>query len=131
MTEYAAKGVTVSWGGTTIGQITSFSGMALSSETLEVSDLDDTAKQYIWSGLYGADEVSVDVHFDPGAGAPSHSVCAADVLTGTTRVLIVNYAPATVTYTANAICTGLSPSGAVGDKLTATITWQPTGTVTL
>ena len=130
MVEYAAKNTVISWGGTTVGQLTSFNGMGVSAETLDVSDLDDTAKQYITSGLYGAAEVSVDAHFDPGLAI--HGQCAADVLTGTARVLAVTFPDAATTdYTANAICTGFTPSGAVGDKLTATITWQPTGTVTL
>jgi hypothetical protein len=133
MTEYAAKGVTISWGGTSVGQIQSFNGISLAGEVLDVTDLADTSKQFISAGLYGAEEVSVEVHLDPAATttASLHGYCAADILTGTTRALVVSYVPATITHSASAICTGFTPTGSVGDKLTATITWQPTGTITL
>ena len=127
-----AKGTTLSWGGTTVGEITSFTGPGFAHAAVDITDLDDTVKAFLPAGVYDPGEVSLDLNFDEDDAA--HTVLVADVKTGTTRVLIVQFqngTAATGEWSCNAFLTSFEPSGTLEDKLAASCAFKCTGDVTV
>ena len=115
-----AKGTTLSWGGTTVGEITSFTGPGFAHAAVDITDLDDTVKAFLTAGVYDPGEVSLDLNFDEDDAA--HTVLVADVKTGTT---------ATGEWSCNAFLTSFEPSGTLEDKLAASCAFKCTGDVTV
>ena len=126
-----AKGTDFDWGGTTITEVVSFTGPSIVADAIDVTDLADSAKPYLHPGVYDPGEVTLEINFDEDDA--SHGVLVADMLSGTTRVLTIEWQNATQptgTWSSNAFMTAFSPAGAVGDKLTASATFKLAGTLT-
>lgn len=127
-----AKGTVFDWGGTTIAEVVSFNGFSVNADAIDVTDLSDAAKPFLHPGVYDPGEVTLELNFDEDDA--SHGVLAADALTGTARALTVTYLNAGVgagTQSASAFITNFTPAGAVGDKLTASVTFKASSTLTL
>ena len=130
MAEFAAKGTTMSWGGTTVTGITSIEPQNPENDSIDTTDLSDAAKTFIPSGAYDPGEVTIEVNHDP-ATAGIHNTLFDDLTTGTTRALSISFSDAeTVAHSCSAFVQSFAPSGAVGDKLAATITFKCSGAVT-
>ena len=85
---------------------------------------------FIAAGIADAGEVSLSINFEPDLAI--HGQLAADVISGTTRVFSITFADAGSTdWTANGFCTQFEPTGSVGEKLTASVTFKLTDTITL
>ena len=126
-----AKGTDFDWGGTPITEIISFTGPSIVADAIDVTDLSDSAKPFLHPGVYDPGEVTLEINFDEDDG--SHGMLVADMLSGTTRVLTVEWQNAgagTGTWSSNAFLTGFSPSGAVADKLSASATFKLSSTLT-
>ena len=127
MTEYAAKGTVVTWGGTTITGVTSFEAPGVENDTVEVTDLSDAAKTFIPSGSYDVGEATMEVNFDPSTSG-AHDLLMDDGKTGATRALIVRFPDAeTIDYSASAYVQSFKVSGAIGDKITGSVTFKCSG----
>ena len=118
----------LSWGGTSIPNVTSFTGPSLSAEAVDVTDLNDTARAYIAANLYDAGEVTLDINFE--ADNSLHDQMADDLIAGTERAFVVTFqngTNATTSWSCNALVTAFTPSGNVGEALKASVTLKATG----
>ena len=117
-----AQGTLISWGATNIPEIASFTGPSLAHETLDVTDLDSTGKDYLPAGVYDMGEIGLELNYDPDNAI--HDQLVDDCLAGTPRQVVVTWlntgTAATTTWTFSAFATGFSPGGSTGDKLTVT-----------
>lgn len=125
-----AQGTVLAWNGTTIPKVTDFSGPGLSHATIDVSDLSQTAMEFIAAGIYDAGELTLSLNFEPDEAV--HAALATDLQAGTERVFSITFADGGSTdYTSNAFCTSFEPSGSVADKLSTAVTIKFTGHMTL
>ncbi len=139
MAAQAAKGTTLAMrvstdvpsNYTTIGQVESIDGPGISHPTIDVSDLEDTNRQKISSGLYEGGQVSISVFLDPQVTTNSgtHDDLF-DMITGgeTANFKITWPAASTVKFPAAVV--GGTPSASSGEALKGTIELDVTGAVT-
>lgn len=133
MAEYAAKGTVLKWGGTQVGNIVSFSGPGVSGDTIDVSDLSDTYKQFISAGLSDAGEITCEVNLDPNTTTSTnscHNILLSACKSGASAEVQIEFTPTSTEYTANGFVTAYSPKGSVGDADTCDITFKLTGELT-
>jgi hypothetical protein len=122
-----AKGVTVTWGGTPVARIDNLS-VEIGNETVDVTDLDDSAVARISSGVYDISSISLDVNFEPDAAIDQSLI--ADLQAGTSREMVITWSDAgSTTWTFDAYCTGFSATGPVKGKLSATYDFEGTDTL--
>ena len=119
---------TFSWGATAVGKITNLSGPSIHHEALDITDLDSSAKEFIAAGVYDPGEITLDINIEPDLAI--HDQLRADCQSGTTRAMIINYVPLTITYSSDAYITDFAPTAAVEDKLTCSVTVKLSGTLT-
>ena len=132
MGEFAAKGTVLKWGGTsgtTVGQVVSIEGMSPENASVDTSDLSDAALTFIPPGCYDPGELTIEINHDPSTSG-SHNVLYDALLSGTTKVIVIDL-PDTeaIRFTANGYVQSFAPSGAVGDKLSASVTFKLTGAI--
>jgi len=127
-----AQLTTISWNGTAIPRITSFNGPGMGTPIINVSDLDDTAVEKISSALFDGGQLSLSLNFE--AEDTTHDAMSDDNIAGTSRAVVMtwqNGTNATNTWSCNAFCTQFTPGGSVGEQLTADVTLDVTGVVTI
>jgi len=127
-----AQLTTISWNGTAIPEIESFTGPALGHEVIEVTDLDNTAAQYIAGEVFDAGEVTLNLHFDPDNAV--HDAIADDCIAGNSRTVVVTFqngTAATNTYSLTAFATNVTPAGSTKGALTGSVTLKGTGAITI
>ncbi|HUV67483.1 MAG TPA: hypothetical protein VMW24_26565 [Sedimentisphaerales bacterium] len=130
-TPVPAKGTAWTWGTTAIDQVTSFNGIGLENPTVDVSDLADTWRAYISSGLVDAKPITMEIHWDAN-NASIHDTLQDDLISGTTRALQVTFADAgTTVYSAAAFLTDFERGGELAGDLTGTLTFKTSDTVTI
>lgn len=134
MAEYASKNTVIEWSdgtNTATLNVVSFGGPSVSADTIEVSDLSDTYKQFISAGLSDSGELTCEVNLDPSTSGDHDEIldaCAA----GTSGTMNIQFPDATtVTYSANAFVTAFSPKGSVGDAITADMSFKLTDVLTV
>lgn len=137
MTRYAAKGTLLMIGDgtgppesfTTVGQIISVNGIdAGQLETLDVTDMDtpDRWKEFI-GALIEAEELSLQVHFDPGNQTHQDLRTARDNATQTTFIVLVPTTPQWEWQFEGLVVSSPVVSGDVSGKLVGDISIKPTG----
>lgn len=127
-----AQGTVFSWRATTISEIVSFTGPAITRDLIDVANLSSTVRPYIDCGVYDPGEVTLELNFQ--ADTAIHDQLADDCISGTAGALVVTFlngTAATNTYSCNAIVTAFTPAGSVADKLTGSVTIKGTGAVTI
>jgi hypothetical protein len=108
-------GTTISIGGTLIGNLTDISPLNDSVETMEVTTLDSTVKDYI-TGIRDGGEVSISGFFEPG-NAGQVALNAA-LVAGTESQFIVTFPSAMgATVTFNALVTSRSAGATISDPV--------------
>ncbi len=126
-----AQGTKISWRGTDVAEIVSFTGPAITHEPVDLTDLDDSAMQFKPAGVYDPGEISVELNYDEDLAI--HGTLVTDIISGTTGALVITFDNAgagTGTMSATAFVIGFTPGGSVGDKLTASASWKLSGTLT-
>ena len=115
---------------TTIADVVTIEGPSLSAEAIPVTDLSSARAQYI-DGLPDEGEVTLELNFIPGN--TQHAALRTDLNAGTSKNYRITFtdSPAT-TWTFPALVTAApSPSSAVNDKLTGSVTLRLTGATAL
>ncbi len=130
MTASAAKGSLLSWSGSTIGGIQSFDGPSIANPTIDVSDLSDSAREKISSGLMDPGQVTGSLWFD--ASNATHALLVTDCIAGNTANVVITLPDTggTMTYSAVGIITEITPSASTGEAGTTSFTIDLTGTLT-
>ncbi len=126
-----AAGTILKWNGTAITEIVSFTGPNPSVETVEATDLSDSSKEFVNVNVYNPGEVTIELNFDPDG--TMENVMLTDFLAFTQRVFQIewlNGTAATSAWSANAFIISFEPSGAVQDKLSASVGIKLSGTLT-
>ena len=124
-------GTDFDWGGTTIDEVTSFNGMSLENAAVDVSNIATTWKAFISSQLVGLKPVTMDITWDAN-NAAIHDILQDDLITTTNRALSITYKDAgTTVYSCTAFVTDFERTGALAGALTGTVTFQPTGALTI
>ena len=126
------KGTTFSWNGTAIPKITSFSGPGMATPILDVSDLDDSAKEKISSALFDGGQLTLSLNFE--ADDTVHDAMVDDCIAGNSQSVVMEFqngTSATNTYSFTAFVTNFTPSGNTGEQLLAEVTLDITCTVNI
>jgi predicted secreted protein len=113
---------------TAIPEIVSFSGPGETAGTIDVTDLDSTAKEYI-AGLKDTGTLSFDINYIPDNTV--HAQIRTDMGAGTLRNFQIIFTDTGATqWDFAAVITGFSVSGATDDKVTASVSLQISGDIT-
>ncbi len=118
---------------TSVGDVLSFSAPSETMDTIDVTALDDTAKEFIPSGLVDGGECTFDVSF---AGADAqHQSLRADLRAGTSRnfkILLNDSSGTKTTFAFTGFVTKFDGAAAgVGEQYKASITIKVTGLPTM
>lgn len=127
-----AQLTTISWNTTAIPRITSFNGPNMGTPIINVPDLNDTAVEKISSALFDGGQLSMSLNFE--ADDTTHNAMNDDCIAGTPRAIVLQFqngTSATNEYSCTAFCTQFTPGGNVGEQLTAEVTLDVTGVVTI
>ena len=119
------------WGGSTVNQVTDFSGPSITAAAIDVTDLASENKAFL-QDVEDSGEISLTMTWDPDVAI--HERIALDSKTETTRVFLIQFQNAgagTTEWTCNAFVSGLSADGGVGAQFTADATFKMTGALTV
>jgi len=120
----------VTWAATAIPNVTSLSMSGFGVPTIDVSNLADTAREKIASGLFDGGTASVTVNYEPDNAV--HNAIADAAIAGTSGAIVITWPAATTsTYSFTAFPTEFSQTAAVGEAQTADITFDISGTITI
>lgn len=125
---YHGKGGALTLGGTAVAQITDWS-VSQSVDVADTTTMEDSDRTFL-AGIKSF-EGSADVLWS--AGDTSGNLQAGEIAVGTTYAAIF-YPGGTsgnVSYSGNVICTGVEVTATVDDVITASITFQGTGALTI
>ncbi len=118
---------------TSIGDVLSFSAPSESMDTIDVTAMDDTAKEFIPSGIVDGGEVTFDVNF--AGNDAQHQSLRADLRAGTARNFKILLNDSTGTKTQFAF-TGYvtkfdGAKAGIGEQYKASVTIKVTGLPTM
>lgn len=139
MAKYDAYGTQLyrgtSGGGTLVAQVDSFSGPNLSADTIDVTTHASTnAWEEAVVGILRSGNLTMEIVYDPANATHKNSGSGllADFLarTATTWTLVFPDAGSTE-WSFSAFVTGFVPSMGHADALTASVTFKPSGDITL
>jgi len=127
----AGEGTTISIGGSTILQVVSIDGPSWSVESVEKTHLASTDKEFRFSTLSDAGEISMSVLYDPDDS--THTGLTTLMVTPAEVAVVLSFADGTAsTYTAQGFVTGFSPNGMeVENNLGADVSVKLTGAITI
>ncbi len=127
-----AQGTSMTWATGTIGNVIGINGQ-IANEAIDTTTLSDTWKAAISGGLADGGDVTVSLNWEPDDATANsgHQVIVADVISGTSRAATIVWNSGTDrTWSFTAFATNISPAAAVGDKLTADLTFRVSGAIT-
>lgn len=139
MAKYDAYGTTfyigTSGAGTAVAQVVSISGPSLTLDTEDVTSMDSTdAWEEVVPTIKRSGEVSLELVYDPAAATHKNAsgglLYAFDQRASGTYTLVFPDAASTE-WVFTAYVTGYEPDMPVDGRLAATVTFKPTGDVTL
>lgn len=112
---------------TVIGSVTALKPPALKRNVIDVTAHDSPGEwmEFI-GGLKDAGEVSLDINYNPAV----HDTLTADFALTTTKNWKITFPDAT-TWIFAVVLTGFAPNAPYDDKLSATLTFKVTGSVTM
>jgi len=121
------QGVTVSWDGTLVGEVVSFSGPGGSASIIDVTHLGSTRREKRM-GIPDEGQLSCEINLVPdNAGQVK---LRNDRASRTERACILTLTDTgSTTLTFNAYCTQFSIQGSVDNKIQASVTLEITGAV--
>jgi predicted secreted protein len=122
----AAKGTTITLGGTAVGEVTSISGLALSADTIETTNLlsTDGYREFI-QGWRDGGEVSISGFFSNSDAGQAAFLTALN--SGTSTATVITFpSPNAATWTCNGIVTAYE----TGAELEDAVSWDATLKVT-
>ena len=124
-----STGVLLSRGAEPIGKITSINGMSITTDAIDVTDLDAVAKLFI-PGPYDGGEITLEILFE--ADNSDHVFFTTDQLAGTISTWTITFTDAgNATWAASAFVTSNTPTASVGAAVTASITLKITGEISI
>ena len=138
MTKFDAYGTELYRGtssGDAYGQVISITGPGLSADVIDVTSHDSTnAWEESVVGILRSGEVTMEIVWDPadafyknaGTGLLADFIARASI-----TLTLVFSDTATTEWTFSAFVTGFEPSAPHDDKLGASVTFKPTGDITL
>lgn len=115
----------------TIGQVKSFTGPGGAANTIDISHLGSTAKEFL-VGLRNEGEVSMEVFYDPDNATAQQLALLADRSARTKRTFDISFNDSTVLPSAmnfDAYVQGFSISGAVDNAISANVSLLITSAV--
>jgi len=114
-------GTTLSFAGLPVGNLISVQGVSMSNTALGTTNLASGTKTFIASVASDYGTLTCVVEFDGGDDIP---------LIGTSGILAISYAASgTWTTNSNTIMTGWSTGAAIGERMTASITFKISGSI--
>ena len=116
--------------GTTVSEVTSISGMALTADTIDVSNLNsaDVYREFI-QGFRDGGEVSIEGNFTVADSATVYNAFnTTSTLNGT---ITLPTSPSRSQWSGTIICTGFSTEAPLGDKVSFSATFKISGKPTL
>jgi predicted secreted protein len=132
MTKYAAFGVLLKRGATTIANVTNISGPSMSLDTEDVTSMESTgAWEEVVATILRSGEISVDLVFDPNAATHKNlsGGMLYDMISRTAQTYSITF-PGPIVWSFSALVTGWEPSAPVDGALTVAgkmkINGQPT-----
>jgi hypothetical protein len=111
-----------------IGEMTDFSGLGGSASEIDVTHLGSSAREFVM-GLKDSGSLTVEVQFQPGDVGQIFLRRRQDVLSVPTAFILGLSNPTATQVEFNAFVQGFSISGAVDEKVTASVTLRITGVV--
>tara|TARA_S200002703_G_scaffold134757_2_gene123419 strand:+ start:2282 stop:2689 length:408 start_codon:yes stop_codon:yes gene_type:complete len=125
---YHGKGGALTLGGTAVAQITDWS-VSQSVDVADTTTMNDDDRTFM-AGIKSF-EGSADVLW--GAGDTSGDIQAGEIVVGTTYAAIFypNGTTGLLSYSGNVIVTGVEVTATVDDVITASISFQGTGALTI
>lgn len=129
MAAVISNGASLSIAGSEVGLVTSIS-LSVNKETVDVTALDSTTWKSFVSG-FAEGEASIEVNYDPSA----HTTFMTTLVATTASAIVITFpddagSGSNATFTFNAWLTSFEPGAAVDDRLTASCTFKPTGSIT-
>lgn len=123
MTVYAGEKVQLSVG-SAVAQVVSISGPTESRETIDITTLDSTSREFRVSGLRDGGEVSFDVYFDPTSHNSLHDMIN-DTTASSCSITVNADGSAAGTISFDAFVTGFELSGEeIDGNVTASVTMK-------
>jgi hypothetical protein len=111
-----------------VGEMTDFSGLGGSASEIDVTHLGSSAREFVM-GLKDSGSLTVELQFEPGDVGQIFLRQRQDVLSVPTAFVMRLSDPSSTVIEFDAFVQGFSISGAVDDKVTASVTLRITGVV--
>jgi hypothetical protein len=111
-----------------IGEMTDFSGLGGSASEIDVTHLGSSAREFVM-GLKDSGSLTVELQFEPGDVGQIFLRERQDVLSVPTAFVLSLSSPTPTLVEFDAFVQGFSISGAVDEKVTASVTLRITGVV--
>jgi len=137
MAKYSAFGTALTKGaypGVEVAQVTNISGPSLTLDTTDVTEHDGTGWEEHIATILRSGTVTIDIVYDPNAATHKNASGGVlyDLVTRTSGIWNIVFPSNPVKYiTFTGFVTGFTPSAPVDGALTASVTFKPTGAVTL
>lgn len=137
MAKYSAFGTALTKGaypGVEVAQVTNISGPSISLDTTDVTEHDGTGWEEHVATILRSGTVTIDIVYDPNAATHKNASGGVlyDLVTRTSGTWNIVFPSSPVKYiTFTGFVTGFTPSAPVDGALTASVTFKPTGAVTL
>lgn len=132
MTTSAKKvyGTIFSRGGTAIAEITDLNDVGPDADMLDVTSLDsaDGHREFI-AGLVNSGEFTIGINFLQSNSG--HATMQTDLKAGTSGSYAIAWSGSSGTWAFTALVKTFKAGGAVGDKLSGTVTFQISGKITV
>lgn len=116
MTKYAARGLSLDFEGTPIGQLTQFGTFGSSRDLIDASAYGDDWKDYVL-GQQDGDEVSAVIAYDPDDSGHESIITSYDSSPDATVVFTATHGPTSASWDITCRITSLSRGGQLGDLL--------------
>jgi len=137
MAKYSAFGTALTKGaypGTEVAQVTNISGPSLSLDTVDVTEHDGAGWEEHVATILRSGTVTIDIVYDPNAATHKNASGGLiyDLVNRVNGVWNIVFPTTPVSHISfNGFVTAFNPTAPVEGALTASVTFKPTGAVTL
>ena len=137
MTKYSAFGTKITKGaypGVEVAQVTNISGPGISLDTTDVSEHDGDGWEEHVAGILRSGTVTVDIVYDPAHATHKNAAggliyALVNRVNGIWNIVFPTTPVSHISF--NGFVTAFNPTAPVEGALTASVTFKPTGAVTL
>jgi predicted secreted protein len=125
-----SQGTLIKIGANSIAEVTGINGVALNKETKDVTNLSDTFKQFISTGVVDGGEISITGFFNPNDTAGQKAMTDL-LIAGTVTAFSVLWAALVADFSFNGIVTAFTVNTELEDNIGFEATIRTTGTLAL